>query len=234
MRGNASGQRVIAIIPAYNEEATVAEVVRSVQEHVPNVLVVDDASCDRTAQVAREAGAVVVSHVLNRGVGAALRTGYRYALECGFDVIVQIDADGQHDPRYIPELLQALNGGCDVVIGSRFLNESYREHSWVRRVGIRFFTWVGNRLGGANITDITSGYRAYRAEALKRLGRHPDRHWAVEQTLEAARKRLKIREISVKMPARQKGKSQFTLGTFLGYPLRMLDSILRVLLFRRS
>ncbi len=234
MRGNASGQRVIAVIPAYNEEATVAEVIRSVREHVPNVLVVDDASCDQTAQVAREAGAVVVSHVLNRGVGAALRTGYRYALEHGFGVIVQIDADGQHDPRYIPELLQALNGGCDVVIGSRFLNESHREHGWVRRVGIRFFTWVGNRLGGTNLTDITSGYRAYRAEALKRLGRLPDRHWAVEQTLEAARKGLKIKEISVKMPARRRGKSQFTLSTFLGYPLRMLDSILRVLLFRRS
>lgn len=225
--------RVVALIPAHNEEATVFEVVKAVRQRIPEVVVIDDASSDRTAQVAREAGAVVISHAINRGVGAALRTGYRYALERGFDVIVQIDADGQHDPRYIPQLLEALSEGYDLVIGSRFLNESYRSYSWVRRVGIRFFTWLGNRLGGLRITDITSGYRAYKAKALQHLGPLPDRHWAVEQTLEAARKGLRIKEISVEMPLRQKGRSQFDLSTFLWYPIRVADSVLRILLFRR-
>lgn len=224
--------RVIALIPAYNEEATVGEVVRVVREYISDVIVIDDASHDRTAQVAWKAGAVVIQHAINRGVGAALRTGYRCALERGADAIVQIDADGQHDPRYIPELLQVLQEGYDIVIGSRFLNESHKGYSWVRRLGIRFFTWLGNALGRMNITDITSGYRAYRAEALRKLGRLPDRHWAIEQTLEAARKGLRLKEVSVEMPTRQAGKSQFDWSTFLWYPIRIADSILRVVLFR--
>jgi len=234
MMTKAERPKVMALIPAYNEEETIHRIVSQLQGCVDEILVIDDGSTDATAQRAQEAGAKVITHVLNRGVGAAIRTGYRYGMERGFEFIIQIDADGQHDPRYVPELLEAAQGGYDMVIGSRFLNESYREHSWVRRVGILFFTWIGNRLGGANITDITSGYRAYRTETLKRLGRLPDRHWAVEQTLEATRKGLKVKEISVEMPTRQRGKSQFTLSAFLGYPMRMLDSILRVLLFRRG
>ena len=226
-------KRVVALIPAYNEEATVQEVIRAVRTYIPEVVVIDDASSDGTARAAREAGAVVISHAINRGVGAALRTGYRYALEQSFDVIMQVDADGQHDPAYIPKLLEALDEGYDLVIGSRFLNKSHQDYSWVRRLGIRFFTWLGNRLGGTDITDITSGYRAYRAEALRRLTRPPDKHWAVEQTLEAARKGLRIKEVSVEMPVRQKGRSQFDLHTFLWYPIRVADGVLRILIFRR-
>jgi len=193
---------------------------------VDKVFVVDDGSSDRTAVLAQEGGAEVIRHPVRRGVGAALQSGYRAATAQGFDVVVQLDADGQHDPRYIPAMLDCVRD-ADMVIGSRFLNESHAEYSLVRRAGIWFFTWVVNRLTSAGVTDITSGYRAFRAASLGRLTHAPDGHWAVEQTVEAARKGLVIREVSVPMPVRRSGKSQFTLRRYALYPFRMIGAIAR-------
>ena len=225
--------KVMALIPAYNEEETIKDIVTKARGYVGEVIVIDDGSTDSTPEFAEHAGATVVSHVINRGVGAAVRTGYRYGTERGFDYIVQIDGDGQHDPRYIPKLLEAAEDGSDIVIGSRFLNESYKGYSLLRRTGIIFFTRLGNLLSGLEITDITSGFRVYRVESLKKLSRNQDKHWAVEQTLEAARKGLKINEVSVEMPTRELGKSQFNPHTFFWYPIRMIEIILRILIFRR-
>lgn len=221
----------IAVIPAYNESATVGAVVRDTTDHVDEVLVVDDGSRDETAAIARENGATVIEHVINTGVGGAQRTGYRYAIKKDYSYIVQIDADGQHDPASIPRLLEAVEDH-DMVIGSRYLNESINSYSLVRRQGIKFFTWLVNILGGIEITDVTSGFRVYRVTALESIIHHSDRHWAVEQTLGAAQQGLRIKEISVEMPERTEGTSQFDLGTFLFYPIRMADVVLRILLFR--
>ena len=223
--------RTVAIIPAYNEADTIGPVIDDTQRHVERVVVIDDGSTDETAVVAREHGASVVEHVINTGVGGAVRTGYRYAIREGFDFVAQIDGDGQHDPAYIPLLLEKAEDR-DMVIGSRYLNESYQEYSRIRKLGIRFFTTVVNRLGGIDITDVTSGFRVYRVAALETILHHSDRHWAVEQTLEAAKRGLRVEEMSVEMPVREAGESQFTLDTFLFYPARMADVILRVLLFR--
>ncbi|MFC2105122.1 glycosyltransferase family 2 protein [Candidatus Bipolaricaulota bacterium] len=229
-----SGEKAatVAIIPAFNEEGTIEHVVNHVLTYLDHVVVIDDGSTDSTAAIAEMAGVKVISHVLNRGVGAAMRTGYRYACEHGFVFILQLDGDGQHDPKYIPEFLQAIDSGFDIVIGSRFIDLSYQQYSFVRRAGIRFFTHLCNLLSARKLTDITSGFRAYRTEALRKLERNQDKHWAVEQTLEAARKGLRIKELSVDMPTRAQGTSQFRLGVFLWYPIRMLDVILRVLIFR--
>jgi glycosyltransferase involved in cell wall biosynthesis len=223
--------RTVAVIPAYNEATTVGPVVDGALEHVDHVVVVDDGSIDDTAAVARRHGASVVEHVINTGVGGAVRTGYRYAIRNGYDFVVQIDADGQHDPSYIPDLLAEAETH-DMVIGSRYLNESHEEYSQVRNAGIRFFTAVVNRLGGVAISDVTSGYRVYRVSALETILHHSDKHWAVEQTLDAARSDHRISEVSVKMPVRDEGASQFTVDTFVLYPARMADVILRVLIFR--
>jgi glycosyltransferase involved in cell wall biosynthesis len=222
---------VVAVIPAYNEADSVGPVIDDTQRHVERVVVVDDGSTDGTAAVARDHGASVVEHVVNTGVGGAVRTGYRYAIREGFDFVVQVDADGQHDPSHIPHLLDVATDH-DMVIGSRYLNESYQEYSSVRNLGIRFFTMVVNGLGGIEITDVTSGYRVYRVATLETILHRSDRHWAVEQTLGAAKSGLRIKEVSVEMPVRETGTSQFTLDTFLFYPARMADVILRVLLFR--
>lgn len=223
--------RTIAVVPAYNESETIGPVVRETLEHVDDVVVIDDGSDDETADIARQNGATVVQHVINTGVGGALRTGYRYAMKKGFDIIVQIDADGQHDPDYIPMILEAIEDR-DMVIGSRYLNESFEQYSLVRKVGIQFFTRAVNLLGGTDITDVTSGFRAYRVESLQEIIHESDDHWAVEQTLEAARKGQQISELSVEMPTREEGESQFSLETFVMYPLRMMDIIVRVLIFR--
>lgn len=223
--------RTVAVVPAYNEAKTIGSVIEETRGHVDNVVVVDDGSSDDTAEIAKSKGATVVEHVVNTGVGGALRTGYRYAIEHDFDYVVQIDADGQHDPDYIPLMLEQAQN-CDMVIGSRYLNESYKEYSPLRQAGISFFTWLVNLLRGLEITDVTSGFRIYRVSALSDILHHLDDHWAVEQTLEAAKSGHRVKEYSVKMPTREEGESQFSVEAFVLYPVRMLDVILRVLIFR--
>ena len=223
--------KTTAVIPARNEAHSIGEVVSLVKKYITDVIVIDDGSVDGTREKALEAGAAVISHPLNRGVGAALRTGYRAAFERGTDYIIQIDGDFQHDPKYIPELLEeALD--CDMVIGSRFLNPSHKKYNVTRRSGIKFFSWVANFLGSLDVTDVTSGYRCYRASALAQLTPLSDGHWALEQTLEAARKNMKIKEISVEMPVRERGSSQFNLKTYALYPFKMVEIVVKVLLFR--
>jgi len=221
----------VAVVPAYEEAATVGRVVDGVTPHVDEVVVVDDASTDETAAVARAAGATVLEHTFNTGVGGAVRTGYRYAIEHGFDAVVQVDADDQHDPADVPRLLDALER-VDMVIASRYRSDSHEEYPLTRDLGIRFFTRVVNGLGGVDVTDVTSGFRAYRVSMLREVIHRGDRHFAVEQTLEAAKRGYEIGEVSAEMPTRETGQSQFTVDTLLLYPLRMTDAILRVLLFR--
>jgi glycosyltransferase involved in cell wall biosynthesis len=222
---------VVAVIPAYNESNTIATVVNETDPHVDEVVVVDDGSDDDTAEIARDHGATVVTHVINTGVGGAVRTGYRYAIRHGYDFVAQIDGDGQHDPAYLPELL-AVAEDKDMIIGSRYLNESIEDYSFVRRTGIKFFTSIVNILGGIDITDVTSGYRIYRVSMLEEIIHRSNKHWAVEQTLQAANSGYSIRELSVEMPTREEGASQFDIETFVMYPVRMADTILRVLVFR--
>jgi len=228
----ASGLSVLAIVPAYNEAETIGDVVSETARYVDKVVVVDDASTDATAARAREVADGVVSHPKNMGVGGAVHTGYLVGVRENFDVVVQIDGDGQHDPADIPRLLERIvEDDADMVIGSRWLNESYKEYSLVRRAGIRFFTGEVNMLSNLNITDVTSGFRAYTTELLADLSRPENSHWALEQTLEASRKGYRIVEVSTPMPPETDG-SQFDLGTFLKYPPRMIKTTLKVLLFR--
>jgi|GEM_PF-1280024 len=223
---------VIVLVPAYNEADTVAEVVRDAKAYADDVVVIDDDSDDDTGAVAREVADGVVTHPTNLGVGAALHTGYRLALREGYDVIVQLDADGQHDPAYIPEMVERLTGtDAGMVVGSRWLNSSHEEYPPLRRLGIRFFTLEANLLGGVDVTDITSGYRVYDASLLAELGRPANGHWALEQTLEVARNGHDIEEVSVRMPPESEG-SQFDLETYAKYPARMVLTTLKVLLFR--
>ncbi|WP_435079994.1 glycosyltransferase family 2 protein [Halococcus sp. AFM35] len=168
---------------------------------------------------------------INTGVGGALRTGYRYAIREDYEYVIQVDGDGQHDPSYIPDLLDAATEH-DMVIGSRYLNESYERYPWIRRLGIRFFTSLINRLGGIEITDVTSGYRVYRGAVLEQIIHRTDTHWAIEQTLDAAKQNLRIKEVSVEMPVRETGQSHLTPDLLFVYPLRMADTILRVMVFR--
>src|SRR3954468_17282262 len=157
--------RHLAIIPAYNERGAIGATVADVREHAPgfDVLVVDDGSTDETAQIARSAGAHVLELPFNLGIGGAVQAGYKFALERGYDIAVQVDGDGQHDARHINDLLAHLHAHpqLGLVTGSRFLSGDeelgYRS-SMPRRAGIRLFAWVLSRVVGRRVTDPTSGF----------------------------------------------------------------------------
>jgi glycosyltransferase involved in cell wall biosynthesis len=153
--------RVLVIIPAWNEAGSIATVIQDVKSNVPSadILVIDDASSDNTMGVARKAGARVVQLPCNLGVGGARRAGYLYARRNEYDVVVQVDADGQHDARYIPELIQRLDD-ADIVIGARFGGVGEYRVRGPRAWAMRFLSMILSRVAGSRITDTTSGFRA--------------------------------------------------------------------------
>lgn len=198
------GMNVFVIIPAYNEEMTIGRVVREVLKKVDRVVVVDDASEDKTARIARQEGAVVIKHFLNRGQGASLQTGISYALKNGADILVTFDADGQHDPSDIPPLIHSLiQSGVDVVLGSRFLR-NIKGIPLTRRIPLTrllllkaavVFTKITT---GLRVTDTHNGLRAFRREAAERIMIHQDRMAHASEILEQiAEKKLRYREVPV-------------------------------------
>lgn len=163
---------VVAVMPAWNEASRIKDAIFGVKTHVDRVVVVDDGSHDGTAEAARDAGAVVVCHAVNRGQGAALKTGNVAALKLGADIVVHVDADGQHDPESLPRLLEPIKqGNADVVFGSRFLGVKSDGMPAARRAllfAARVFS--GYALGlPRKLTDPQSGYRAMTADAVRAI-----------------------------------------------------------------
>lgn len=198
---------MLILIPAYNEEATVARVVRQCRMY-GDVVVVDDGSTDITMAEARKAGAMVIRHDKNRGYGEALQTGYRYALAAGHKALIQLDADGQHDPRYIPAMVRALDG-ADVVVGSRFIETPGYRITAARRIGMWVFSKIASRISGIRMTDTTSGFRAYNRRALQFCtgDRYPRTYPDANALVLMHRAGLRLREIPVRMRASEKGTS---------------------------
>lgn len=156
-----STKRVLIIVPAWNEAESIGGVITEIEDALPfvDVLVVDDGSSDDTAKVARGAGAVALTLPYNLGVGGAMRLGYRYARDRDYDVAIQVDADGQHDPAYIPKLIDALSA-CSLVIGARFAGEGEYAVRGPRKWAMAMLSWVLSRLARTRLTDTTSGFRA--------------------------------------------------------------------------
>jgi hypothetical protein len=206
------GRRIVVISPALNEAENVGAVIHAmpseVDGHVVVPIVIDDASDDGTADVARQAGALVASLPIRRGGGLALRVGYDIALKLDADVVVTIDADGQHQPEEIPILVKPiLDGEADHVNGSRMLGDFERE-SLIRHLGVHFFSRVVTILTGQRVTDISSGYRATRADTLRRLLLEQDQFWTSEVTIEALRKHARVVEVPVTFLTRRGGESK--------------------------
>jgi hypothetical protein len=206
------GGRIVVISPAFDEAQNVGAVIHAmpsdVDGHVVVPIVIDDASTDGTAGVAREAGALVASLPIRRGGGLALRVGYDVALKLGADVVVTIDADGQHQPEEIPILVKPiLDGEADHVNGSRMLGDFERE-SLIRHLGVHFFSRVVTLLTGQRVTDISSGYRATRADTLRKLILEQDQFWTSEVTIEALRQHARVVEVPVTFLTRRGGESK--------------------------
>ncbi|NND73441.1 MAG: glycosyltransferase family 2 protein [Ilumatobacter sp.] len=214
---------VLAIVPALDEADTIAEVVRSAAAHVDSVVVIDDGSTDGTADLAREAGASCVSHERNLGVGAAIATGLRHALDLGADAAVQVDGDGQHVASSIPVLLAALHSGADLVVGTRF--EQGFEMSFVRRTALRFFSAAVSRHVGHHVSDPTSGFRAFGPKAMEKLAPiFPTAYLAdtIEVLYLAAESGLIVRTVPVDMIARSGGRPYAGPTKSVVYAARML------------
>jgi glycosyltransferase involved in cell wall biosynthesis len=203
--------RTLVIIPAHREAGRVGDVVRDVQAlGLPfDVLVVDDGSQDATANEAKAAGARVVSHPYNLGYGSALHTGYCFARRRGYQRVLQMDADGQHEAAMLPALLAGLDAGADVVIGSRYLGDDAPPSSWCRRVGTRVFAAIASRWTGVPISDPTSGFQALSAKALDSVVRDsfPEDYPDTDVLVEHHRAGLVLREVPVRMHARKGGVS---------------------------
>lgn len=166
-------EKTLILIPAYNAARTIGDVVKSCINIIDNILVVDDGSRDDTAVVAKAAGAEVVSHPQNRGKGGALKTGFAWALEHGFDAIITLDADGQHLPREIPKFLEArAETRADLIIGGRA--HLFGEMLPRRRLANRFSAWSIAKASGTRITDSQSGFRLYSAKLLRNVRLHTD------------------------------------------------------------
>jgi glycosyltransferase involved in cell wall biosynthesis len=204
-----ASERVLIVMPAYNEQEAIGEVIGEVRRSLPSVdcLVVNDGSTDDTPAVARAAGATVADLAVNLGVGGAMRVGFKYALARGYDVVVQIDADGQHDPASVRKLLDEL-ANADVVIGARFAGEGdYRAHG-VRRFAMRIIARILSRTSKTRLTDATSGFKACgpRAVALFAVD-YPAEYLGdtVEALVIAARAGCRITQVPVAMRPRAGG-----------------------------
>jgi glycosyltransferase involved in cell wall biosynthesis len=226
----------LAIVPAYNEEASVARVVTAIHEHAPDfdVLVVDDGSTDGTGKEAERAGATVIQHPFNLGIGGAVQSGFKFAQRNGYDLAAQVDGDGQHDPAYLPKLVEALRADdrVDMVTGSRFLEQAGYRVPLRRRTGIRIFSVVVSVLVRQRITDPTSGFRITRRRGIELFARdYPHDYPEVEAILMMHAHRLRIGELAVRMNTRTGGRSSITPTVSAYYMVKVLLALL-VGLFR--
>ncbi|HWG95232.1 MAG TPA: glycosyltransferase family 2 protein [Mycobacteriales bacterium] len=217
-------RRVLVVVPAFNEQECLPGVLAELAAALPqaDVLVVDDASTDRTRQAALGAGVRVLSLPINLGVGGAMRAGYRYALRFGYDVVLQVDGDGQHDPRDAPALLAALDDGADVVIGARFAGTGEYDVRGPRRWAMRLLASSLSRRTGTRLTDTTSGFRACSRRAVALFARHYPAEYlgdTVEALVLASRSGLRVAQVPVTMRPRAGGRpsqSPLRAGAYLG------------------
>jgi glycosyltransferase involved in cell wall biosynthesis len=221
----------VAVVPAWNEEEAIGRVVDEILafDAAARVVVVDDASGDATAEVAARHGATVLRLPFNVGIGGAVQTGIRFARDEGYEVVVRLDGDGQHDASEIGKLLAPIQAGdADLVIGSRFVDSggTYRP-PFARRMGIRVFARLVSVLGGQRVTDTTSGFLALNRLAIELFAtEYPHDYPEVEATLVALRSGLRLTQVQVEMRERQTGTSSITFVRSLYYIVKVMLALL--------
>ncbi|MGE5328753.1 MAG: glycosyltransferase family 2 protein [Deltaproteobacteria bacterium] len=204
----------LVIIPAYNEEKSIEEVIAKTQKSLPEVdiLVIDDGSKDQTAFKSREAGAFVIQLPFNIGIGGAVQTGYIYAMQNNYDIAIQCDADGQHDPTQIKKIIEPIIlDSADMVIGSRYLEKTLYKSKLMRRIGIMFLSNTVSMLIGKRISDPTSGFRAVNKKIIEYFSdRYPLDYPEADVLVRLNNHNFRMLEIPVEMRKRQGGKSSIT------------------------
>jgi glycosyltransferase involved in cell wall biosynthesis len=228
-------REVLVVIPACNESGRIDKVIRGLQSlpETFEIAVVDDGSVDTTNQEARDLGATVLRHPLNVGYGAALQTGYIYAQRHGYARLVQMDADGQHDPTSVPALLAELDRGADIVLGSRFVHPGGApDTTFLRRMGSRMFARIVTVWTGVKITDPTSGFQAMSRRAIAEVAcdGFPEDYPDADVLVQLSKCGLKLAEVPVKMHPRLGGVSMHrgTRAAFYAYKMFMSLAMLRI------
>lgn len=228
----------LIIIPAYNEEKNIGETIKTIQKVVPEapIVVIDDGSSDHTESVAEAHGALVVSHPINLGDGAARQTGFQYALNNNYDYVINLDADGQHAPQDIPRILEALRKEKhDIIIGSRFLGSRKYTIPFLRRVGMFIFSVIIAITTRQRISDPTSGFRGVNKKAMKFYVKvfYPEYYPDADVIIASHFAGLNIQEIPVDMHQRTYGKSLHSGLSPIYYIFKMCLSIFASISIRR-
>ena len=234
----AHSDSLLVIVPAFNEQDAIAGVVRSVHEHMPGVrvLVIDDCSVDDTLSNARQAGAEVLALPHHLGLGGCVQAGYKLAYELGFEYVIRVDGDGQHDARDIPRIFDKLkSSGCEMVIGSRFLADNGSRTGAIRSLGIRFFRLVLRPILGKPVHDPTSGFVGVNRKALGVFSRtFPLEYPEIEALVVLERRRFRFEEVPCTMLPRTTGRSSITALKSLYYIFHVLMGVfVNVLKFDR-
>jgi len=228
--------RALVIVPAYNEARSLPGLIAELSAvSLPlDIVVVDDGSRDGSWLVAERLGVTALRNPFNLGIGGAMQTAYKYAVEQGYDIAIQVDGDGQHRPDQIPLLLEPmLAGEADLVVGTRFREETSYRGSWVRRIGIEMFARVVSLIVGQRMTDTTSGFRAANRDVIRLFAaQYPADYPEVETTTLVHRHGLRIVEVPVEMRLREIGESSITVIWSVYYVVKVLLALF-VGLFRR-
>ena len=228
----------IAIIPAFNEQDAIVGVVAELHAFDPgiDVLVVDDASHDATAERARRHGARVISLPFNLGIGGAVQTGFRYAAQQGYELAIRVDGDGQHDPAELGPLIDIVVGGeADVCVGSRFAGADGYRSSPARRIGIRILARTVSLLTGQRLTDTTSGFQVLNSRAIELFAAdYPHDYPEVEAAVMAHKHRLRLAEAPVRMRERAAGRSSIRGLLTVYYMAKVMLAIVIGSLRRRA
>jgi len=227
----------LAIVPAYNEEGAICGVIEEIRAFDPSfdVVVIDDASRDRTDEAAAASGARVVRLPFNLGIGGAVQTGFRYAFDGEYDIVARVDGDGQHDPAELAQLLPVvLRGDADICVGSRFAGADGYRSSGVRRIGIRILAGTVSLLTGQKLTDTTSGFQVLNRRAIALFAQdYPHDYPEVEAAVMLHKHRLRLAEAPVSMREREHGSSSITAMRSIYYMAKVLLAVL-IGMFRRS
>jgi len=219
-------KKTLIIIPAYNESKTIGSVIDDVRKYVSSadIAVVNDGSLDDTGGIAERKGVFVLNLPYNLGIGGAVQTGYKFAAEKGYEIAVQVDADGQHPPQAIPALIESVHDDeADMVIGSRYIENEDREPSLTRSLGKSLLSGVVSFLAGQTITDSSSGFRAMNRRVIHLLASRYSRDYPEpESVILLVREKFRVKEIPVRMNQRLAGKSSITLSKGLYYVIKVI------------
>lgn len=227
-------KKIAVIVPAYNEEKSIAIVIDDINSIAKKnnlflvPIVVNDGSIDATEQIINNLNCIALNLSINLGIGGAVQTGFKYAFYNNFDYAIQVDGDGQHPANQIQLLFNFIEANdADVVIGSRFIDKTGFQSSFLRRVGINYFKWLNSILIGINITDSTSGFRMLNKKALELVvNYYPDEYPEPESIVYFALNNLKIKELAVKMKERNGGISSIQSFTSFYYMLKVTLAII--------